>query len=191
MIRMRKSIGNGLSRSAFAMVAVAGLLLTTASARAACGSFSGVALKSGAVLPMLGQAEEGLSEGSASSASIVGLWHVVYTAGGEIFNESLDQWHSDGTEFENANVPVAGGNICFGVWKTVGPRTVKLHHVGWTYDAGTVAFANGTFTLNETNVVAKNGQSYSGEFTFTVYDLSGNQLKQVKGTMKATRITVE
>jgi hypothetical protein len=39
--------------------------------------------------------------------------------------------------------------------------------------------------------VAKNGQSYSGEFTFTVYDLSGNQLQQVKGTMKATRITVD
>jgi hypothetical protein len=185
---MKKSIGNGLSRGVFAMVA--GLLLTTASAHAACGSFSGVGLKSGAVLPMLGQAE-GESEGSASSASIVGLWHVVYTANGAIFNESLDQWHSDGTEFENANVPVAGGNICFGVWKTVGARTVKLHHVGWTYDAGTVAFANGTFTLNETNVVARNGMTYSGEFTFTVYDLSGNQLQQVKGTMKATRITVE
>jgi hypothetical protein len=30
-------------------------------------------------------------------AGIVGLWHVVYTAGGSIFNETLDQWHSDGT----------------------------------------------------------------------------------------------
>jgi uncharacterized protein YxjI len=73
----------------------------------------------------------------------------------------------------------------------VGTRTVKLHHIGWTYDPGTVAFANGTFTLDETNVVAKNGKTYSGEFTFTVYDLKGNQLQQVKGTMKATRITVE
>jgi hypothetical protein len=185
---MKKSIGNGLSRGVFAMVA--GLLLTTASAHAACGSFSGVGSRTAHMLPMLGQAESESSE-SASSASFVGLWHVVYTAGGEIFNESLDQWHSDGTEFENANVPVAGGNICFGVWKTVGTRTVKLHHIGWTYDAGTVAFANGTFTLNETNVVAKDGMTYSGEFTFTVYDLTGNQLQQVKGTMKATRITVE
>jgi hypothetical protein len=33
---------------------------------------------------------------------IVGLWGVVYTAGGELFNQSIDQWHSDGTEFENA-----------------------------------------------------------------------------------------
>jgi hypothetical protein len=185
---MKKSIGNGLSRGVFAMVA--GLLLTTASASAACGSFSGVALKGGAVLPMLGQAE-GETEGSATSASIVGLWHVVYTAGGQIFNESLDQWHSDGTEFENADVPVAGGNICFGVWKWVGTRTVKLHHIGWTYDAATVGLANGTFTLDETNVVAKDGKTYSGEFTFTVYDLKGNQLEQKKGTMKATRITVE
>lgn len=185
---MKQSIGNGLSRGAFAMVA--GLLLTTASAHAACGSFSGVGSRTAHMLPMLGQAESDSSE-SASSASVVGLWHVVYTAGGEIFNESLDQWHSDGTEFENANVPVAGGNICFGVWKTVGTRTVRLHHVGWTYDASTVGFANGTFTLNETNVVAKDGKTYSGEFTFTVYDLAGNQLQQVKGTMKAKRITVE
>jgi len=184
---MRKSIGNGLSRGVFAMVA--GLLLTTASAHAACGSFSGVG-KGGAVLPMLGQAEGDNSE-SASSASIVGLWHVVYTAGGEIFNESLDQWHNDGTEFENANVPVAGGNICFGVWKTVGTRTVRLHHIGWTYDATTVAPANGTFTLDETNTVSKDGKSYTGDFTFTPYDLKGNPGPQVKGTIKATRITVE
>jgi len=188
MTWMKKSIGNGLSRSAFAMVA--GLLLTTASAHAACGNLSGVGLKNGVVLPMLGQAE-GESEGSATSASIVGLWHVVYTAGGEIFNETLDQWHSDGTEFENAFIPVAGGNICFGVWKSVGTRTVKLHHVGWTYDPTTVAPANGTFTLNETNVVAKDGQSYTGEFTFTTYDLKGNPGTPVKGTIKATRITVD
>jgi len=34
------------------------------------------------------------------SGSIVGLWHVVYTAGGSVFNETFDQWHIDGTEFE-------------------------------------------------------------------------------------------
>jgi hypothetical protein len=185
---MKKSIGNGLSRGVFAMVA--GLLLTTASASAACGNLSGVGLKNGPVLPMLGQAIDE-SEGSPYSPTIVGLWHVVYMSGGELFNESLDQWHSDGTEFENADVPVAGGNICFGVWKWVGTRTVKLHHIGWTYDAATVGLANGTFTLDETNVVAKDGKTYSGEFTFTVYDLKGNQLEQKKGTMKATRITVE
>jgi hypothetical protein len=183
----KKSIGNRLSRGVFAMVA--GLLLTTASAHAACGNLSGVGLKNGVVLPMLGQAE-GESEGKASP-SIVGLWHVVYTAGGEVFNETLDQWHSDGTEFENAFIPVAGGNICFGVWKWIGARTVKLHHVGWTYDAATVAPANGTFTLNETNTVAKDGQSYTGDFTFTPYDLQGNAGPSVKGTIKATRITVD
>jgi hypothetical protein len=187
---LKRSIGNGLSRSAFAMVAVASLLLTTASARAACGNLSGVGLKNGVVLPMLGQAED-VSEGSASSASIVGLWHVVYTAGGEVFFESLDQWHSDGTEFENAFIPVAGGNICFGVWKTVGTRTVRLHHIGWTFDATTVAPANGTFTLDETNTVSKDGQRYTGDFTFTPYDLKGNPGASVKGKIKATRITVE
>jgi hypothetical protein len=190
MSGIRKSIGNGLSRSAFALIALASLLLTTASARAACGNLSGVGLKNGVVTPMLGQAESE-SDGSASSVSIVGLWHVVYTAGGEVFFESLDQWHSDGTEFENAFVPVAGGNICFGVWKWVGTRTVRLHHVGWTYDATTVSTANGTFTLNETNTVSKDGNTYTGDFTYTPYDLKGNPGPQVKGTIKATRITVQ
>jgi hypothetical protein len=133
----------------------------------------------------------GQDDSALDDVSIVGLWHVVYTAGGEVFFESLDQWHSDGTEFENAFVPVAGGNICFGVWKWVGTRTVRLHHVGWTYDATTVSTANGTFTLNETNTVSKDGNTYTGDFTYTPYDLKGNPGPQVKGTIKATRITVQ
>ncbi len=29
------------------------------------------------------------------------------------------QWHSDGTEWENINHPVLGGNICMGSWRAV------------------------------------------------------------------------
>jgi len=54
---MRKSIGNGLSRSAFALVAVASLLLTTASARAGCGNLSGVGLKNGSWHSQVGNAQ--------------------------------------------------------------------------------------------------------------------------------------
>jgi hypothetical protein len=186
---MRKSIGNGLSRGVFAMVA--GLLLTTASASAACGNFSGVGLKHGAVLPLLGQAEDE-SEGSPYSPTIVGLWHVVYTSGGEIFNESLDQWHSDGTEFENAFLAPAQGNICFGVWKSTGSHSVRLHHVGWTFDPTSTGTATGTFTLDETNTVSKDCNSYTGTFTFKTFDLKGdeNSGSEVTGTIAATRITV-
>jgi hypothetical protein len=143
-------------------------------------------------MPMLGGAggeDEGYSNGARDP--IVGLWHVVYTAGGATFNESLDQWHSDGTEFENAWLAPAEGNICFGVWKPTGSHSVILHHVGWTFDpTSTTATANGTFTLDEENTVSKDGKTYTGTFTFKTFDLKGNPGAEVTGTMAATRITV-
>jgi hypothetical protein len=140
---------------------------------------------------MLAQAESDSDQSaSAASDSIVGLWHVVYTAGGSLFNETLDQWHSDGTEFENAYLPVAQGNICFGVWKTVGTRMVRLHHVGWTYDPVAGGPANGVFTLDESNTISRDGKTYTGSFTFKTYPLTGTGV-EVKGTIAATRITVD
>jgi hypothetical protein len=179
-----------LSRGALTMLAIASLMFAATSARAACG-MSALGSGSGPKLPMMAQAggdEESFVHGAYG---IVGLWHVVYTAGGKVFNETLDQWHSDGTEFENAYLPVAQGNICFGVWKPTGPRSVRLHHIGWTYDPTTSETANGTFTLDETNTVSQNGQNYTGTFTFTPYDLKGNAGPSVTGTIAATRITVD
>jgi len=125
--------------------------------------------------------------------SIVGLWHVIYTADGATFNESLDQWHSDGTEFENAWLPPDAGNICFGVWKEIGPGTVRLHHVGWTFTPGsTPPTASGTFTIDETNTVSRDGKSYTGTFTFRMFDGNGVETgSAVTGTLAATRITVD
>src|SRR5271154_7577309 len=121
MSRMLKKIGAGLprrgsiwsrlSRAGLTTLAVASLLFAASSARAACG-MPGLAPGSAIKLPMLGQAgSEASSWSHASSPSIVGLWGVTYTAGGALFNQTIDQWHSDGTEFENAYLPVAGGNI--------------------------------------------------------------------------------
>src|SRR2546421_12611877 len=52
------------------------------------------------------QVEENQGE---ADASIVGLWHVTYLLNGQVFFVSFDQWHSDGTEFENAySNPIEG-----------------------------------------------------------------------------------
>ena len=199
MNRTAKKTGNGLSRQGafwsrlsrgvLATLAVASLVFTAASARATCGNLSGLGSGTPIKLPMLAQAESDESA-SAASDSIVGLWHVVYTAGGSVFNETLDQWHSDGTEFENAFLPVAQGNICLGVWKTVGTRTVRLHHIGWTYDPTAGGPANGTFTLDETNIISRDGKTYTGSFTFKTFPSTGEGV-EVKGTIAATRITVD
>ncbi|MGH9481235.1 MAG: hypothetical protein ACRD1L_04000 [Terriglobales bacterium] len=142
-----------------------------------------------------------------SSQAIVGLWHVIYTADEAVnfppgapptpfqFLESFKMWHADGLEFESAFLPPAGGNICFGVWKDLGNRTVKLHHVGLMFNPATGAVSN-TFTVDEVDTVAEDGKSYSGRFIFRLFaasDVYGNgvPLGEVKGTTAATRITVQ
>ena len=141
-------------------------------------------------------------------ASIVGLWHVIYTGtsndnfppGGPFpptpfqFLESFKTWHADGTEFENAFLPPTGGNICFGVWKEVDDCTVKLHHIGLMFNPDGSPLA--IFTVDETDKVASDGKSYKGSFDFKLwppsYDVVGKgmPISEVKGTIAATRITV-
>ena len=126
--------------------------------------------------------------------TIVGLWHVVYTqSDGSPFNQTFKMWHSDGIEFENAILPPAGGDICYGVWKQTGSRSVKLHHIGvmWAPDStapGGFAVA-GTFTVDEEDTVSSDGKSYSGKFVFSQFDPSGNPGPVIKGTTEAKRVT--
>ncbi len=115
----------GFPRRAFALLGVFALFAATTSARAACGdpgrSADHVTLPS-------------QSQSASASDSIVGLWHVIYSLSPTVvFNESFDTWHSDGTEYDNAYLPPSGKSVCEGVWKQIGPRTVRLHHVGWTF----------------------------------------------------------
>lgn len=139
---------------------------------------------------------------------IVGLWHVIYTSAFDDnfppgnamvppfqFLESFKTWHADGTEFENAFLSPAGGDICFGVWKSLGRNTVKLHHVGLMFnpDNGEVS---AFFTVDEIDVVAEDGKTYRGEFDFKLFpptDIAGTgtPIAEVKGTTAANRITVE
>ncbi len=118
---------------------------------------------------------------SHGPATIVGTWFVSYSLGGEAYI----QWHSDGTEWENINHPVMGGNICMGSWKQTGRFTYVRHHVGWVYTDGNVS---NYFIEDETAELAAHGNSYSGTDTFTMYDLSGNVvLGPLAGTAAATR----
>ncbi len=151
----------GRSSVLVALVAL-GLLFSAAGAKA---GGCAIPYKAGAApaIPFVSPNADGESN---QPASIVGLWHVNYTAtyddnfppGGPYpptpfpFLESLKTWHADGTEFENAFLPPAGGNICFGVWKDLGEGRVKLHHIGLMFNPdGSLA---AIFTDDETNTVA-------------------------------------
>jgi hypothetical protein len=209
---MNQIVGNTLKLlrggrfSAVAVLVGLGLLFTASGANAAgCA----VPFKAGAgatpAIPFVSPHADGESN---EHAGIVGLWHVIYTAthddnfppGGPFpptpfqFAQSFKTWHADGTEFENALLPPAGG-ICYGVWKELGDNRVKLHHIGAMFAAdGSVS---SFFTVDEINTVAANGKTYSGNFEFKLWPPSyeavgvGVPISEVKGTTAATRITVD
>jgi hypothetical protein len=126
------------------------------------------------------------SQREDAAENIVGTWHVIYTAGGSPFGEAFIQWHSDGTEWENINFPILGGNICMGSWKPVDGWRVTRNHIGWLYTNGVLT---GYFTETETDVVARDGNSYHGTNEQKVYDMAGNLIVEVPGTSAATRIS--
>jgi hypothetical protein len=169
-----------LLRGTFLAATAAVMFFSAPAAKASCGdpgkAKSGLATQ----MPFLKHANAGPN---ATNSSIVGLWHVNYTSGGELFYEAFDVWHNDGTEFEIANLPPATGNVCMGVWKKDG-QTVELNHVGWAFDNNGNPL--GMFTLTEKNVV--NGDTYQGTFDYKAYDVNGTVVQEIKGTLAATRI---
>ena len=190
--------------AAFVALAVVGLLLTASGAKAGCA----VPYKAGAApaIPFVSPRADG--EWSEHSG-IVGLWHVTYTAtsddnfppGGPYpptpfpFLESFKTWHADGTEFENAFLPPAGGNICFGVWRDLGKDTFKLHHIGLMFNSdGSIS---SMFTVDETDTVTSEGKTYKGMFDFKLWPPSyeavgvGTPIAEVRGSTLGTRVTVD
>jgi hypothetical protein len=190
-----------LFRGSSVTLAAICMLFAATSARASCGDPTarkgGVAVRA-PFLAQLGRIEqrnaeaiqdpESGTDARDNKGSIVGLWHVIYTSEGQTLYESFDQWHSDGTELENPNLPPATGPLCVGVWKQVAQRTFRLHHVGWNFDINGNSL--GTFTLDETNTVEPHGRTYQGNFVLKFYDVNGNLIQEVTGTQTATRITV-
>ena len=176
---------------ALAVVAILAMVCMATNARASCGPTAGMTTtfnRMPIIAAGLGQEEQAAPDANWSK-SIVGLWHTLYTSNGSPFFETLKEWHSDGTEFENVNHNPAIGSVCVGVWKQVNVRTVRLHHLGFLFAAdGT---PNGTFVVDETDTLAGNGMSYDGTFTFKIYDVNGVYTgTEYSGTVAATRITV-
>jgi hypothetical protein len=133
--------------------------------------------------------------GHNAADNIVGTWHVVYTTDGAPVNptgEAFIQWHSDGTEWENINYAVLGGNICLGSWKTIDESHVSRNHYGWLYNP-TNGLLAGWFNETETDQVAWDGNSYSGTNVTTLHfypvaPATEGMTQVLKGTSTAKRI---
>src|SRR6266516_3369623 len=115
------------------MVLVVGL---SASALASCGD-SLSAMEAGAASvhsqsrPMQQNSQ---SAGDNSGKSMVGLWHIQFTVGGQTIQEAYQLWNAGGTEGHNPNVDPRGGSVCLGVWKHASHGAYKLAHRVWSYD---------------------------------------------------------
>ena len=194
-------------------VAAIGLLLSASGARASCvvpgkaGLAHSAFVSARAPLPLIQQG----SDNGGQPATIVGMWHVMYTGtystAGPIpvpvippgppdsfeFAETMKMWHADGTEWEEKIQPAPAG-FCFGVWKHAAQDSVKLHHFGaMTGPDGSVV---GIFWIDEINRVAPDGTTYTGTWDFKLYGPTdvfgmGPVLQEISGTTAATRITVQ
>ncbi len=143
------------------------------------------------LLPAVQADREADNGGRDDGGKIVGLWDVYYTSDvlGPLF-EAYDQWHSDGQEFEVADVdPTAGlGNVCQGTWKKMAHGGVKLFHVGWTF--GGNCGTDVRFEETQIDTVSHDGNSYEGTYDTKYYDANGDLACEDTGTLHATRLSV-
>lgn len=138
------------------------------------------------------------------SPSIVGMWHVVFTAHsmngeaipgpGPVIDNSVVVWHADGTEIMNSSRPAQDGNFCLGVWEKTGRLSYFLNHLPWQGNdpsggAGGIGNPTGGAQILEQVTLSPDGNHYSGKFALTAYDTSGNVEVSFTGTISATRIT--
>jgi hypothetical protein len=130
----------------------------------------------------------GGNRSSQNSDAIVGLWHVEHRLpDGSLYFESFEHYHSDGTEFEFANINPIVGDVCMGVYTQIDSKNVSLYHIGWIFDeAGNPA---GTFTLEGPRKVTNHGMDLKGTFDAKIYDADGNLLEEDTGTTTGERIS--
>jgi hypothetical protein len=152
-----------------------------------------------------------VSDEEFDHATIVGLWKFTFTAQGNGPSGPPDgaqidagyvTWHGDGTELMNSGRAPTTGDFCMGVWKRVGYNTYKLNHfaMAWAFDVSAPVTGPGTggadfvgpANIREEVTVDHDGDTYAGTFTLVQYAADEKTvLADIKGTVKASRITVD
>jgi|SRR5690349_1124081 len=112
---------------------------------------------------------------------IVGTWLATYDGG---VHHAYAQYAKGGTSSQLVDFAAKTGNALLGDWKANDDGSISVFLTGWTFDnAGDNL--TGYFTKSETDTVS--GDSYTGTFEVTFYDLAGNIQFQHDGTMTAAR----
>ena len=197
-----------LQRYALAMVAVAFASMTLPNALAQCGlpgklvkpanwnssNISGVHLL---------RAQFGKHDDDDEGPSIVGMWHVVFTAHTQngypvkdlMIDNAVAVWHQDGTEIMNSSRPAQDGNFCLGVWEKTGKLRYRLNHIPWAGNdpanaPGGIGNPSAGSQIIENVTLHPDGDHFSGTFTLAAYAANGQQVLTFTGVIVGTRITV-
>jgi hypothetical protein len=197
-----------LRRSALAIVAVALASMTFPNAFAQCGlpklvkptSWNSSHISSARLVRT---AFEKWDDDEDGGPSIVGMWHVVFTAHTQngfpikdfVTDNAVAVWHKDGTEIMNSNRPAQDGNICLGVWEKTGKLKYRLNHIPWAGNdsanaPGGIGNPSAGTQISENVTLHPDGDHFSGTFTLTAYTANGQPAVTFTGVIAATRITV-
>lgn len=186
------------------LVALVLALATAPGALAQCGLSKN--FKPASWHPSIGAAHlarAAFDDGDEDGQSIVGMWHVLFTAQtmngsaipDTVIDNALSVWHSDHTEIMNSVRPPQDGNFCLGVWKQTGRSSFYLNHFAWFANQFPNATNNGIgdptgpTRFTEKVTVTPDGKHFTGTFTLTAYDTKGNVATSFTGALSGNRIT--
>ena len=130
-----------------------------------------------------------------SAGSLVGLWNAEFLLGEgpDLFDQSFQQFHSDGTEMMlSRGLPPSLGNVCVGIWKQTGPRSYKLRHMAWNWDAAGQFIS--IFVMEVTISFDRHADAYTGTWKSDNLSPSTGQPiagEHFEGIVRGTRITVD
>ena len=148
---------------------------------------------SSAQLTSSGAMEQANGNAEHRQPSIVGMWILgFYHPGNHLWDAGIEQFSADGNEMTNDNAfPPDEGNICWGVWESVGNGQYKMKHIGLAFDSNGAYF--GRFDFAATLVLTDHGDGFTGTYVADQEDLSGNPIPELhdEGTLKATRFKVD
>lgn len=141
------------------------------------------------------------SDDDDGDSSIVGMWHVIFTAQtlngastNTVIDDAIAVWHKDGTEIMNSSRPAQDGNFCLGVWAKTGRSKYHLNHIPWAGNDPTnapygIGNPQAGVQLIEHVTLAQDGKNYSGTFTLTAYGSNKQPSVTFTGVLAAKRIT--
>jgi hypothetical protein len=101
--------------------------------------------------------------GGARGEPIVGLWQATVKYGDTVLEDLIAAWTSDGLEFEDYDLPILEGHICYGHWIKLQGRTYGQTHPYFEYDASTGEWAGTSGLISYTVTVSNDGKTFTGK----------------------------